>query len=194
MQALNGFLNWLYYGVLAPFFSFLADILTLLILHPMDFLRVPVWLQVVVVSFLTVVFALFLRKKLKIKEMAAEFGEMFAQKREEQKQLQMIDNKYQRSDMYKASDTELNEIYNDYLAGHYARYVAIYLLPVFLVMAWLNHVYSAAVLQERLGFPFVLSVPENSWKIEGVSVTLVFLISYILFLLCAFLFGRKKYL
>ncbi len=89
------------------------------------------------------------------------------------------------------TDDELNDDFNTYLANHYARYVTVYLLPVFLVLAWLNTVFSDSVLQKVVGIPYAIPVPKNHFLIQGLSVTAVFLLSYLLSLMAGFFLKRK---
>lgn len=127
-----------------------------------------------------------------MEEKVTAFNQAFAAKREQQKNLQLIPDKYSRSALYEASDDDLNHDYNIFLAHHYSRYVLIYLLPIFLILALLNSVFSKDFLLERMGIPYVLPLPENSYGMQGVSVTALFLASYIMTLVAGF--QLRKYL
>ncbi|WP_459917127.1 hypothetical protein [Desulfocicer niacini] len=168
------------------------NIMTLLIMAPMDALGIPVALQVGLVAVLTALLSFTLRKKLRVEEKTSAFQETFSQKRERQKDLQLLENHYQRSAMYKATDDELNDDYNFYLAHHYARYVMVYLLPIFLVMAWLNGVLDEGVLMAKQGMAYALPLPVNGYGVQGISVTALFLIVYLFTLAVGFRMNKKK--
>ena len=68
----------------------------------------------------------------------------------------------------------------------------IYMLPIFLVLAWLNQIFFKAVLIEKFGKPFVLAVPANSFGIQGLSVTFIFLFIYIISLIVGFWIRRRR--
>lgn len=127
-----------------------------------------------------------------MEEKTKKFNRIFAEKRMLQQDFQLVQNTYQCRAMYQASDDTLNNMYNTFLAKHYARFVSIYLLPLFLIMAWLNNVYSAEVLIIERGYPFVLSAPANDYGIQGLSVTFIFLVSYIPSLIIGFLIRRHR--
>lgn len=169
----------------------MAQVLYFTLLKPLILLNIPIWIQICVIAVLTVTFAFWLRRILRVEEKVKKFKQGFTEKRMPQKDFKLIKDKRQRSDMYKASDDELNDIYNTFLAEHYARYVLIYLLPVFLIMAWLNDVYSTEVLLARTGYPFVINAPENDHGIQGFSVTLIFLVTYIISLITGFIIRRR---
>lgn len=186
MAAFSGLLDMLYYNVIAPFFVVLAHLMTLLFIAPMTTIGLPIALQVTLLALATALFSLWLRQRLRVGEKVAAFNETFAAKRVRQQDLQLVTDKYTRSAMYEASDDELNDDYNTFLAHHYGRYVLIYLLPIFLVMAWLNQTFPAEMLRHSLGQPFVLALPANSYGVQGLSVTAIFLLSYLLTLIASF--------
>ena len=191
MDLLNSLLNGLYYGLIAPFFRFCATILTLVLIRPMTLLHLPPWLQVVAVAVLVALFAFWMRRLLRVDERVEEFNRRFAEKRREQQELRHIPDKYSRDALYRTTDEELNEEYNTFIAYHYARYVMIYMLPLFLVLAWLNSVFSTSWLVARYGHPFVITLPENNFGIGGLSVTFIFLLAYILTLIVGFRIQRR---
>ncbi|VAW37752.1 hypothetical protein MNBD_DELTA03-809 [hydrothermal vent metagenome] len=128
-----------------------------------------------------------MRYFLRVDEKTRRFNEEFSRKREEQQALQLITDKYSREALYRITDEELNARYNYFLAHHYARYVIIYMLPLFLTLAWLNQVYSAAV----LGNPFVIIIPLNNFGVQGLSVTFLFLLTYVISLIIGFRLQKK---
>lgn len=192
MDSINSFLDWLYFDCITPFFQLVGRLLNLIFIHPLVWLNIPVWLHVVLIAFLTACFSFFLRHLLKVDEKVHHFNDLFAEKRRRQQDLQLIQDKYSREALYRVTDDELNSDFNTYLAHHYARYVTVYMLPVFLVLAWLNSVFSEAMLTYRFNHPFVLMVPENSFGVSGLSVSFVFLVTYVLCLIAGFQVFRRK--
>ena len=192
LDMLNDLTGRLYYGLIAPLFAFFVSFLNVVFVKPLMFLHFPLWLHISLLGVLTALLSLYLRKRLHAEEKSREFNTVFAEKRRRQHDLQLITEKHSREALYKATDEELNDDFNTYLAHHYARYVMIYLLPVFLVMAWLNSVFSESMLLSRLGHPFVLKVPANSFGISGLSVTSVFLLTYVLCLIIGFQILRRR--
>ncbi len=192
MESLNRLLDWLYYEALTPIFLFVGRVLELFFITPLVWLHVPVWLHVLLIAVLTACFSFWLRLLLHVEEKVEKFNAMFAEKRRRQQDLQMITEKYSREALYRVTDDELNSDFNTYLAHHYARYVTVYMLPVFLVLAWLNSVFSETFLNSRFGVPYVLPVPTNSYGISGISVTSVFLLTYVLCLIVGFQILRSK--
>ncbi|BCO08638.1 hypothetical protein GF1_10140 [Desulfolithobacter dissulfuricans] len=191
MELLYGLLDWLYYGVIAPFFRFLSQTLTLIFLKPLEMLGVPVGLQVALIAVLTAVLAFRIRSWLRVEEKVREFNERFAEKRKAQQDLQLISDWKSRDALYRATDEELNHEYNTFLAYHYARYVLVYLLPLFLILAWLNNYFSEPWLIARFGKPFVILLPDNRLGAQGLSVTFIFLLVYVVSLIIGF--RIKKY-
>ncbi len=191
MDFLDSLLNGLYYGLIAPFFRFCAGVLTLVLIRPMTLLHLPPWLQVGVVAVLVALFAFWMRRLLRVDERIEEFNRRFAEKRKQQQELRHIPDKYSRDALYRTTDEELNQEYNTFIAYHYARYVMIYMLPLFLVLAWLNAVFSGPWLVARYGRPYLVVLPDNSFGIGGLSVTFIFLLVYILTLIVGFRIRRR---
>lgn len=179
------------YGVVFPFFSFLVRILNLFFIQPFVAMHCPLWLHLGLLAVLAAILSFYLRKLLKAEEKAKKFNEVFTEKRRRQKNLQLISEKYSRAALYKATDDELNDYFNTYIAYHYARYVIIYLLPVFLIMAWLNTVFSRDVLVGLFGTPYVYTAPANNFGVKGLSVTGVFLLVYVVSLMAGFYLRPK---
>lgn len=192
MESLNRLLDWLYYDCIAPLFRLAGQLLDLLLIQPLVLLHVPVWLHVTLLAVLTACFSFFLRRLLKVEEKVKHFNALFAEKRRRQQDLQLITEKYSREALYRVTDDELNSDFNTYLAHHYARYVTVYMLPLFLVLAWLNGVFSETVLLARAGRSYALAVPANGFGVQGMSVTAVFLLTYVLCLIIGFQILRRK--
>ncbi len=192
MELLNTALDWLYYGLIGPFFSLAARGLDALLLAPLAWLGLPEWLQVALVAIFTAMSAFGLRRLFRIEEKIALFRKAFLAKREKQQDLQLVSDKHSREALYRCTDEELNHDFNIYLAHHYARYVSIYILPLFLILAWLNRSLSEEWLTAQYGTPFVLPAPANSMGVEGLSVTLVFLLAYVISLIIGFNVHRLR--
>ncbi|HHB76268.1 MAG TPA: hypothetical protein ENK84_06970 [Desulfobulbus sp.] len=191
MEMLNRLLDWLYFDVITPLFRVVGWVLSLVFIRPLAWLHTPIWLHVAVLGTITAVFSLQMRHLLGVDEKVARFNAMFAEKRRRQQNLQFIPDKYSREALYRVTDDELNHDFNTYLANHYARYVTVYLLPVFLTLAWLNTVFSDSFLRHAVGIPYVIGVPINRFGIQGLTVTAVFLLSYIVSLMAGFFLKRK---
>ncbi|MFW8600915.1 hypothetical protein ACOHYD_05490 [Desulfobacterota bacterium M19] len=190
MLGLNNLLDKIYYGTIVPLFAVGGRVLYFIFIQPMAYLDFPVWLQICVLAALVALCSFALRHLLRVDEKIRSFNARFAEKREQQQALQLITDKYSREALYRITDEDLNAQYNYFLAHHYARYVIIYMLPIFLVLAWLNQVYSAAV----LGNPFVITIPANDFGVQGLSVTFLFLLTYVICLIIGFRLLRKRHL
>ena len=192
MESLERIFDWLFYDGIAPLFQLLGRLLSLVFIQPLASMHLPVWLHVILIAVLTAMFSFTLRHLLKVDEKVKRFNTLFAEKRRRQQDLQLIPNKYSREALYRVTDDELNSDFNTYLAHHYARYVTVYMLPIFLVLAWLNSVFSENMLMARFGHPFVLQVPANSFGVAGLSVTSIFLLTYVLCLIIGFQVLRRR--
>lgn len=186
MEFINSQLDWLYFTVLVPLFTWGAHLLTLLLITPFINLKVPLLPHVAGLGTLLAILALGLRNLLQVEQKVAAFNTSFDAQRSRQQDLQLISDKRSRDALYRATDEDLNSSYNTFLAQHYARYVLIYLLPLFLSLAWLNSVFSQEYLYERLGQGSLVTLPPNGYGAQGLSVTFVFLVSYVLSLVIGF--------
>jgi len=183
MDYLIRLLDQLYENWLIPLFTTLAEGLTLVFLTPLSWLHVPAWGQVFLVGVMTGCFSLWLRHLLRVEEKVRRFQELFAEKRRRQQDLQLIADKYSRAALYELTDEELNDDFNTYLAHHYARYVTIYMLPIFLVLAWLSRVFGAGTENSA---PVLLPLPGLPFGMEGLNMTALFLLAYLLTLVVGF--------
>lgn len=186
MDQITELLDNLYFNFIAPFFSGLSGILETGLITPFSMLHLPILLQVILLALLLAVFSFTMRRLLHVEQKTRLFNERFAAKREKQQDLQLISDKYSRGALYRVTDEELNDEYNRFLAGHYARYVSIYLLPLFLILAWLNTIFTPEYLQKYHNTVFVVELPISSLGVEGLNVTFCFLIAYICWLILGF--------
>lgn len=191
MDTLNRLLDWLFFSFIMPVFNTIGQVLYFMLLKPLILLNIPIWIQICLIAVVTVAFAFWLRRILEMSKKTKKFTQAFTEQRRPQDNFKLIKNIDHRRAMYESSDHELNDTYNSFLAGHYARYVMIYLLPIFLIMEWLNNIYSAEVLISKTGYPFVMNAPKNDSGIEGFSVTFFFLVSYIISLIIGFIIRHR---
>ena len=191
MQTLNTLLDALFYKVINPLMLFIRDLLDLLFLDTISFFHIPPSGQVVAVSGATVLFAFFLRWWLKVDAKNKEFREKFAAQKKMRDDIQIVENKKSRDAMYQSADQSIDEDFNTYLAQHYFRYVLVYMLPVFLVMAWLNSSLDEHVLPTVSGQAYLFLLPSKPFGMLGISVTLLFLLSYVLFLILGFQLKKR---
>ena len=190
MEFLIHILDWLYYECIGPAFQLLAHILSIIFIRPLTYLQVPIWLHVILLAVLTSCFSFFLRRLINVEEKVNHFNTLFTEKRRRQQNLQMISDKYSRQALYKVTDDELNDDFNTYLAHHYARYVAVYLLPIFLTLAWINSVFNEEMILALLGNRFIINLPANIFGLTGLSVTFIFLLTYVFCLIIGFQIKR----
>ncbi len=170
----------IYEQFIGPLFFLLGQGLSTLILKPLVFLQLPVSLQVVVAAFIFSALSIVLRKVLKVREHELEFRRKFADKYSIQEDIAKISDWKIKSLMFDYADRELDEFFNTYMAQKYVRYVAVYLLPLFMGEIWLNSVYSPDNLYDIHGSTFALPLPENSFGIHGLTVSALFLIAWVI--------------
>jgi len=135
--------------------------------------------QVVVVAICTVLLAFCLRNLLNVEAKEKVFRTKFTAQKAERDTISVIPDHKSRDALYTSADMSIDEDFNTYLAQHYFRYVLIYLLPLFLVMAWLNSSLDERVLPVVSGQAYLFLLPSQPLGMQGVSVTLIFLVSYI---------------
>jgi hypothetical protein len=197
MEILNSFLDYIFYRGLYPLLLFIRDLFDLVFLGTMSLLSIPYSAQVVIVAICTVLFAFFLRKWLNVEEKEKIFRKKFVAQKAERDTIAIVPDKRNRDAMFSSADQSIDEDFNTYLAQHYFRYVLIYLLPLFLVMAWLNSSLDERILPMVSGQTYLFLLPSSPMGMKGVSVTLLFLLSYIISLIIGFqlkkrVFQKKK--
>jgi hypothetical protein len=190
MQMLNNILDGLYYGMLQPLFLGIRDLLDFVFLDSLSLLSVPQSAQVVIVAICTVLLAFLIRKILNVEDNEKVFRHKFAKQKAQRDTIAIIPDPKSRNALYTSADQSIDEDFNTYLAQHYFRYVLIYLLPLFLVLAWLNDSLDEKILTTISGHPYLFLLPSHPLGMEGVSVTLLFLLSYVLSLAVAFQLRR----
>ncbi len=191
MQALNTLLDSLFYGFIEPLFLFIRESFDLLFLKTLSFLQIPPTGQVVIIAFFTALLAFGLRKWLHVEEKSKKFRKDFVREKKKRDTIGIVKEKKIRDAMYESADQSIDEDFNTYLAQHYFQYVLVYLLPLFLVMAWLNSSFGENVLPMAEGQAYLFLLASKPLGMQGVSVTLLFLLSYILFLILGFQLKKR---
>ncbi len=193
MQTVNTILDALYYGMLQPLFLGLKSLLDRIFLDGLSALSVSRSGQVAFVAVCTVLFAFCLRWWLRVDAREKEFRNKFASQKGERDTIALLQDPKSRDALYTSADQSIDEDFNTYLAQHYFRYVLIYLLPLFLVMAWLNSSLDERVLPVVSGKPYLFLLPSQPFGMQGVSVTLLFLVTYILSLAVGFQLKKRLF-
>ncbi|HIP39535.1 MAG TPA: hypothetical protein EYG88_09175 [Desulfocapsa sulfexigens] len=186
MQTLNTLLDTVFYNIISPAIIVIRNLLDLIFLTTLSSLHIPLSGQVLIVSICTVLFAFFLRRLLKVDEKNRKFKKQFMAQKEKRDTIKIVEDEKARDAMLQSADQSIDEDFNTYLAQHYFRYVLVYMLPVFLVMAWLNSSLDKTVLPMAEGQTYLFLLPSKPLGMHGVSVTLLFLSSYVLFLIIGF--------
>ncbi len=183
------FLDWLMLGVLTPLFSGASHLLQFVIIHPLETVGAPLWLQVTLVALITAAISIFIRKLLRVDEKEAAFQKAFLERKQAQELIGKIDDWKKQAVLYDASDNELDEKFNEYLAQRFARYGLTYLMPVFFALFWLDHIPSVVKLKEETGAVFIIAFPGSVKGVSGISLPLLFMTVY---LLAIFIYFRLK--
>ncbi len=179
------------YGVLTPLFSSISHFLQVIIITPLEAIGAPLWLQVVLVALMTAGISIFIRKLLRVDEKEAAFQKAFMERKKAQELIKEIDDWKKQSVLYDASDKELDEKFNEYLAQRFARYGLTYLMPVFFALFWLDHIPSVVRLKEETGAEFVIAFPSAVKGVSGISLPLLFMTVYLLVIFIYFKFRPK---
>ena len=191
MQTLNTILDSFFYGFIEPLFCIIRNGFDLVFLKTLSFLQIPPSGQVVIIAFLTASLASGMRKWLHVEEKNKKFRKDFVREKKRRDTIGIVKEQKIREAMYESADQSIDEDFNTYLAQHYFQYVLVYLLPLFLVMAWLNSSFGANVLPTAGGQTYLFLLASKPLGMQGVSVTLLFLLSYILFLILGFQLKKR---
>jgi len=191
MQLLNTILDFIFYKGIQPIILLIRTVFDFVFLDTLSFFSVPYGVQVVIIAICTVCFAFSLRKWLDVDTKEKIFRTKFVAQKAKRDNIAIIPDKKNRDAMYTSADQSIDEDFNTYLAQHYFRYVLIYLLPLFLVMSWLNSSLDVQVLPTISGHPYLFLLPSHPFNMEGVSVTLLFLLSYVVFLIAGFQIKKR---
>ena len=193
IEKLTFMLDWLLESLISPFFSLIGRGLEFVFLRPLEFFHVPVLGQVVFVAFLSALLSMFLRRLLKVEEKEKQFNRQFAEERMKQKDIDLISDWKSRDALYRFTDKELDEGFNTYLAGRFARFMQVYMLPLFLVLYWLDDVvFPKTELIERLGTFYLLDFSDKGWAVQGLSLYVVFMLAYVISLIVLFAIKNQR--
>ncbi len=184
---LQDLLDWLLSGVIVPLFTAISKALEFFLIKPLELLNAPLWLQIVFIALFTALISILIRKLLRVDEKEAEFQRRFAERKAAQELIEKLDDWKKQAVLYDASDKELDEEFNQYLAQRFARYGLTYLLPIFLILFWVDHLPKVVDLKEKTGAAFVIIFPKKILGIPGVSIPLLFLVVY-----CVVIIGYFK--
>jgi len=184
LKTISELLDSLYFEIISPVFVVLGRGLDLLLIQPLQLLQVPVILQIMCVAMLTTLFSLTLRRLVKVEEKDAVFKTAFARKKAAQDDLKLISDWKSRETFAKTIDQDIDQDFNSYLAGRFARHGIVYLLPIFLSLFWLEN--------SPLPSGILFYLPENRFGMEGIYPQFIFLMTYCGVLFTFFRLRRKK--
>jgi len=139
----------------------------------------------------TALLSRFLRRWLKVEEKEQLFKEKFTAQRSQQKNIDLLSDWKTRDSLYRYTDKEIDEDFNTYLAQRFARYMQVYMIPLFLSQYWLSTVFPLEKLISQLGSPYLIDLSAKGWTVQGLNTTVVFLVAYIIGLISCH-YGSKK--
>ena len=173
LQTLLDTLNWLWLNVVAASAMPLGEGLYGLTIAPLSRIGVPPFFQILFIGFLAAGISFGLKKWLKIEEKEALFQSRISKKQEIQKYLPALKDWKLKKVLLEATDEDIDEIYNTYIAYKFSWFGMVYLLPIFLTLFWLDW------LPDFSGPRFLVEFPENSLGIPGLSVPATFFLGYL---------------
>ncbi len=141
-----------------------------------------VFWQIIALAVVTGIVSLLLRRILLIKVLETTFQSSFQKHLDHRKQFILCPNQHFRDMLYQASDQELNEDFNSYLAQRFVQQTLIYILPLLLSLSWLDNSLPTEGYSADLGKPFIMVLPLGEYGIPGIPFPILFLIAYILIL------------
>lgn len=184
---LPALLDWLFAEAISPLFRLIGEGFELVVLKPLILLHLPLVYQVAVIGVLTGMLSQLIRALIRAEEKETAFQRKFAAKKSLQQPIADVADWKARDFLYRASDHELDDDFNTYLAHRFARYGLVYLLPIFTTLFWLESVLpEEALVAGSSGGLYILMMPVNGLGLEGLTVSVVFLCSYVLFHLLFF--------
>ncbi len=170
------FLDLIFYEIISPFFHFIGHILDVVILGPLRFVNAPPMVQMVLVAMLTAIFCFFLRHLFQVEKKEHAFQKVFLKQKAQRDELHHINNWKTREQLAKTMDNEMDERFNTYLADRFVRYGLVYLLPMFLILFWVeNSIGTQAVIILPAIFKSPLSLPSLVIFLTSYLITLIIL-------------------
>jgi len=178
LDTITQLLDRLFTAGVSPLIRLLCQGLETCLLGPLATLGAPPAFQVVAMGVLFAMLSRRLRKWLRVEKYEARFTDAFNAKRDCQRHLNDIPDWKLRDSLFRATDSDLDEDYNTYLAHRFAQHGIIYVLPVLFALAWLDNLFSP---HQALpgGGEYLLRLPANSFGIAGLSVAFLFLAGYL---------------
>ena len=183
---MNALLDWLWFMLVSPAFRLLSRALELILLGPMTYLHLAPLLQIFLVGAGVALLSRLLRRLLRVEEKESAFLRIFTARQSSQQYLKDIQDWKVRSVLATASDQELDEEYNKYLAQRFALYGLVYLLPVFFTMVWLDAV------ALPMGSECLVPLPANSYGIATIPWSIFFFCGYFVVLLFCCLMPQRS--
>jgi len=162
-----------------PLFSVIGKTLYFILLKPLALLQLPVFIQVIFIGILTGFLSIKIKKALKVQEKEEVFFKKFEKMRAVQKDFDLIKDWKMRKVLYEATDKDLDEEYNTFIAQKFSHFGMVYLLPIFLTLFWLDSVFSSDYLESINGLPYTLVFPSEPFGLPGLSLPVTFFIGYI---------------
>ena len=141
----NDFLGRLFENVVLPGFRTAAEFMDAVILGPLQAAGIPSTAKITIIGLLTWAVSSFLNRLLRMERQSQEFRTTFTKEKDDwTAAVAAAPNPESRSTMLGLRDSSLDHLYNNYLAGLFVRNGVAYLLPVLLVLLWLDSSIPAA--------------------------------------------------
>ncbi len=172
-------LNWIWVHILTPVASATGKGLEIMILKPLSGAGLDPFWQVLIVGVLTAFISIFIAKLLRTEAKEERFRKIFLEKKAIQENFKNVEDWKMKKVLYETSDSDLDEEYNNFVAQKFAHFGATYLLPIFLILFWLNLNFPVEKLMEITGSNFLLLLPKNPIHLKGLSVPVTFFIGYL---------------
>lgn len=151
----NGLLDYLFAKVVQPGFAAAEGVMEAIVLNPLQASGVSAAGQVALLGVLTCSLSLLLCRLLQMDRTCAKFQEAFAAEKDAwAPSIAAAPDPALKANLATLRDHGLDNLYNDFLAGLFARNGAAYLLPVLFCLLWLHH----SMLAEQLGSEKVITL------------------------------------
>lgn len=173
LDALISMLDWLWLDLIVPVMSMVGEGLYRISIGAFSSLGIPISFSIFLIGILTSIVSLIIRVILKVDMRERVFQKKIQRKRELQEGISGIEDWKVQEVLTKATDEEIDEVYNTYLSYKFAWFGTTYLVPIFLVLYWLD------TIPELNGVRFVVEFPPNPLGLPGLSVALTFFLGYL---------------
>ncbi len=172
-EAMISMLDWLWVDLIVPVMSMAGEGLYRISIGAFSSLGIPISFSIFLIGILTSIVSLIIRVILKVDMRERVFQKKIQRKRELQEGISAIGDWKVQQVLSKAIDEEIDEVYNTFLSYKFAWFGSMYLLPIFLVLYWLD------TIPEINGVRFVVEFPPNPLGLPGLSVALTFFLGYL---------------